>query len=29
MPESDRYLRIASRTPDENRLLVSALAATL
>ncbi|MCZ6712211.1 MAG: aminotransferase class I/II-fold pyridoxal phosphate-dependent enzyme [Gammaproteobacteria bacterium] len=29
MPEADRYLRIASRTPDENRVLVSALAATL
>jgi histidinol-phosphate/aromatic aminotransferase/cobyric acid decarboxylase-like protein/NDP-sugar pyrophosphorylase family protein len=29
MPEADRYLRIASRTPDENRRLVSALAAVL
>ena len=25
MPEADRYLRIASRTPDENRRLVQAL----
>jgi len=25
MPEADRYLRIASRMPDENRRLVQAL----
>ena len=29
MPEADRYLRIASRTPAENRLLVEALTAVL
>ena len=29
MPEADRYLRIASRTPAENRLLVEALATLL
>ena len=29
MPEADRYLRIASRTPAENRRLVGALAALL
>ncbi len=29
MPESESYLRIASRTPDENRLLVQALASVL
>ncbi len=29
MPEADRYLRIASRTPDENRRLVQALATLL
>ena len=27
MPDADRYLRIASRTPEENRVLVEALAA--
>ena len=29
MPDADRYLRIASRTPEENRALVEALAAVL
>ncbi|MGI9658202.1 MAG: aminotransferase class I/II-fold pyridoxal phosphate-dependent enzyme, partial [Gaiellaceae bacterium] len=29
MPDADRYLRIASRTPDENRVLVDALAAVI
>ena len=29
MPDADRYLRLASRTPDENRSLVKALAALL
>ena len=29
MPEAARYLRIASRTPEENRVLVEALAAVL
>ena len=29
MPEADRYLRIASRTPEENRVLVEALAAVI
>ena len=29
MPEADRYLRIASRTPEENRRLVAALATLL
>ena len=29
MPEADRYLRIASRTPAENRILVDALASIL
>ena len=29
MPEADRYLRIASRTPEENRRLVQALAEVL
>jgi len=29
MPEATRYLRIASRTPDENRILVAALANVL
>ena len=29
MPDADRYLRIASRTPAENRELVEALAAVL
>lgn len=29
MPDADRYLRLASRSPDENRSLVKALAALL
>jgi histidinol-phosphate/aromatic aminotransferase/cobyric acid decarboxylase-like protein/CTP:phosphocholine cytidylyltransferase-like protein len=29
MPDADRYLRIASRTPQENRVLVEALATVL
>jgi len=29
MPDADRYLRIASRTPEENRVLIEALAAVL
>jgi hypothetical protein len=29
MPEADRYLRLAPRTPDENRSLVEAFAALL
>ena len=29
MPDADRYLRIASRTPAENRVLVEALAAVI
>jgi histidinol-phosphate/aromatic aminotransferase/cobyric acid decarboxylase-like protein/NDP-sugar pyrophosphorylase family protein len=29
MPDADRYLRIASRTPSENRVLIEALAAVL
>jgi len=29
MPDADRYLRIASRTPEENRVLVEALASIL
>ena len=29
MPDADRYLRIASRTPAENRVLIEALAAVL
>ena len=29
MPEADRYLRIAARTPEENRRLVKALSSVL
>ncbi len=29
MPEAGRYLRIASRTPEENQVLVDALRSTL